>query len=204
MNLSKILLFLVVFLEGGSLMAVELLGAKIINPYFGISPYVWAAVLAITLTGLAFGYLVGGKLSKRNFPARLLWKVILAAALIIFILPQISSYLLDGLIDMKFEVGVVLAAFFVLAVPLFLFGIVSPVIIELITVEQSNSGKSAGLVYAISTLGGILFTFLFGFYLIPYHGVALSSIYIAILLAIAAFIVLIVSRRFNLKKVEVS
>lgn len=204
MNLSKLLLLFVALIEGGSLMAVELLGAKLINPYFGISPYVWAAVLAVTLTGLAFGYLVGGRVSKRNVPARFLWKIILLAALIVFILPQIAGSFLGGLINIQFELGVIIAAFFILALPLFLFGIVSPVIIELITVERSNSGKNAGLVYAISTLGGIFFTFLFGFYLIPYHGVSLSALYIAVLLVVASIVVLFINKKEQLIKAKAS
>lgn len=203
MNSNKVLLLFVAFIEGGALMVVELLGAKIMNPYFGISPYVWAAVLAITLTGLAFGYLIGGKISKRDLPAQLLWKIILLAALIIFLLPQISGYFLAGLINIKFEIGVIVAALFILALPLFLFGTVSPIVIELITTGKNNSGKNAGLVYAVSTFGGILFTFLFGFYLIPYHGVTNSAIYIAVLLLLATLLTIIVSKKTTKRRLIV-
>ena len=47
-------------------MAAELLGAKMLAPYFGSSLYVWATVLAITLGGLAAGYFMGGILSYKS------------------------------------------------------------------------------------------------------------------------------------------
>ena len=53
-------LFLLAFMEGASVMACELLGAKMISPFFGSSLYVWAAVLGMTLFGLMSGYYTGG------------------------------------------------------------------------------------------------------------------------------------------------
>ncbi len=43
-------------------MAVELVGAKLLAPYFGTSLYVWAAALGTTLGGLTLGYFFGGRL----------------------------------------------------------------------------------------------------------------------------------------------
>ena len=63
---NKNFYFLLSFIEGASVMAAELLGAKMLAPYFGSSLYVWASVLAITLGGLAVGYYVGGILSYKS------------------------------------------------------------------------------------------------------------------------------------------
>jgi hypothetical protein len=43
-----------------------------------------------------------------------------------------------------------------------------------------ESGENSGKIYAVSTVGGILATFLCGFYLIPNFGVQLSLIGFAI------------------------
>lgn len=53
-------LYLIAFIEGGSVMAIELAGAKMIAPFFGTSLYVWASALAVTLGGLTTGYFAGG------------------------------------------------------------------------------------------------------------------------------------------------
>jgi hypothetical protein len=42
-------LFIVAFIEGACVMAIELAGAKMIAPFYGTSMYVWAAVLAVTV-----------------------------------------------------------------------------------------------------------------------------------------------------------
>ena len=63
---NKKFFFLLSFIEGGAVMATELLGAKMLAPYFGSSLYVWATVLAVTLGGLAIGYFLGGLLSFKT------------------------------------------------------------------------------------------------------------------------------------------
>ena len=59
-------LFLVLLIEGGALMAVELMGAKLVAPFYGDSLYVWTAVLTITVLGLTLGYYAGGRLSRKR------------------------------------------------------------------------------------------------------------------------------------------
>jgi len=63
-------LFLVLLIEGGALMAVELMGAKLVAPFYGNSLYVWTAVLTITVLGLTLGYYTGGRLEQDEQPGR--------------------------------------------------------------------------------------------------------------------------------------
>jgi len=65
MELKKNWFFILAFIEGGSVMAIELLGAKMLAIYYGNSLYVWTSVLGITLAGLASGYFAGGFVSGR-------------------------------------------------------------------------------------------------------------------------------------------
>ena len=66
-TLNKKSLYILSFIEGGVVMSTELVGAKLLAPYFGTSLYVWACVMALTLIGLAGGYFFGGRLSvKKN------------------------------------------------------------------------------------------------------------------------------------------
>ena len=60
MESKKKWFFILAFIEGGSVMAIELLGAKMLAIYYGNSLYVWTSVLSITLAGLAAGYFAGG------------------------------------------------------------------------------------------------------------------------------------------------
>ena len=72
-----------------------------------------------------------------------------------------------------------------------MMGMVSPLIIRAITVDVEQSGKAAGAIYAISTVGGILATFSFGFYIIPNFGLTTPSIITGIVLGIIPLFVII-------------
>ena len=89
-NLAKYFLLLS-FIEGATVMGAELLGAKMLAPYFGSSLYVWSTVMAITLGGLALGYFFGGRLSNRSNSEILLYKVLLLASLFTVLMPYTSK-----------------------------------------------------------------------------------------------------------------
>ena len=165
-------------------MAVELIGAKLVAPYYGNSLYVWSAVLAITLGGLAAGYFAGGTLSEKSSNRETLFIIVALTAVLIAFMPATSGFILSTTLHMELRLGITLSCLVFLFPPLMLCGMVSPMIIRLLTTELENTGRTAGTVYAISTIGGILFTFSMGFYFIPYVGLKLSSLYTAIVLGI--------------------
>ncbi|HLC83128.1 MAG TPA: fused MFS/spermidine synthase [Bacteroidia bacterium] len=188
---NKNFFFLLSFIEGGSVMAAELLGAKMLAPYFGSSLYVWASVLAITLGGLAVGYFAGGILSYKSKNPLTLFYVLLAAAAFTILMPFSSKMILWLVGSHSLIPSVIVSASCILFPPVFMMGMVSPLIIRAITVDVEHSGKAAGAIYAISTVGGILATFAFGFYIIPNFGLTTPSIITGIVLGIIPFIVII-------------
>lgn len=153
-------------------MAAELIGAKLIAPYFGTSLYVWAAVLAVTLGGLAGGYFCGGFLSRRFPGTNLLAWVLLLAGAFLFLMPLSGSWILGKAVFLDVKTGSLFSLLVYLFPPLFFFGMTSPVIINLINKTLDASGESAGTVYAISTVGGILMTLATGFYILPVLGIS--------------------------------
>ncbi len=178
-------LYLLSFLEGGSVMACELIGAKLLAPYFGTSLYIWAAALALTLGGLTSGYFIGGRLSKKYAGQEaLLYKVLIAAGLLLILMPFSSRFIMGITLGLSLEMGSILSLMVYMFPPLVFMGMTSPVIINLLTEEAKSAGNSAGNVYAISTLGGILFTFLMGFYIIPTFGLTGPAVTIGALLAL--------------------
>jgi spermidine synthase len=191
---SKLWFFLgLSFLEGGSVMAAELLGAKMMAPYFGSSLYVWSAVMAVTLFGLAAGYFVGGILSERSNKEKILYTVLVIAATFTAAMPYISKivFLIFG--QMSLQWSVTISSLFILFPPVFMMGTVSPLIISNIS-TFFNAGKASGIVYAISTLGGILSTFIFGFYIIPEFGLTWPAFITGFILGIIPVVVLFKNR----------
>jgi hypothetical protein len=59
-SLGRAELFLTVFVTGAAALTIEILGTRIVGPTFGVSLFVWSALLAVTLGALATGYYVGG------------------------------------------------------------------------------------------------------------------------------------------------
>lgn len=178
------------FLEGSAVMATELLGAKMMAPYFGSSLYVWSSVMAITLLGLAAGYFIGGIWSEKEKKEINLYKVLVLAALFTIIMPYLAkgAFLLFG--KMSLEISVTISSIIILLPPVFFMGMVSPIIISIIS-KNTTPGRASGTVYAISTVGGIISTFLFGFYIIPSLGLTWPSLLTGIVLGIYPLIQLL-------------
>src|SRR5580765_4981096 len=70
----------IALLNGALVMILEIVGARMIAPYFGSSVYVWTAVVGVILGGLSFGYWYGGKLADQTAEDRILAMILLMAA----------------------------------------------------------------------------------------------------------------------------
>ncbi|MCX6257386.1 MAG: fused MFS/spermidine synthase [Bacteroidia bacterium] len=186
-------LFLVLLVEGASLMAVELMGAKLLAPFYGSSLYVWTAVLCITVLGLTLGYYSGGKLSAKYASEKILIIILCCAAMLVFALPLAATLLISITSGMGLITGICTASFLLLAPPMFCFGLVGPMVVRLMAQKMETLGNVAGTVYFTSTIGGIIATFLFGFYWIPELGLKLSSLIICITLVFLPIIYFIKS-----------
>ena len=102
---SNRVLLLIAFIEGGAVMAVELLGAKMIAPYFGSSLSVWSSVLAITLLGLTCGYYAGGILSRKPSAGSNLQLLLLIAALLTALMPILGAGIMEYILFMDSKIG---------------------------------------------------------------------------------------------------
>lgn len=184
--LNKNKLYTISFVEGASVMAAEICGAKLLAPFFGSSLYVWSAVMAITLGGLASGYFIGGKLSRSENKENILLYVLIAAVCYLCFMPFLSFLFLILASSLSLIPAVVISVFFLLFPTMLFMGATSPLIISILTQDADHSGENSGRIYAISTVGGIMATFLCGFYLIPNFGVKFSLIAFAIALSLVS------------------
>ncbi len=186
-------LYFMSFIEGGVVMVTELAGAKLLTPYFGTSLYSWASTLSITLLALMAGYYFGGyATTKSKFTSvdKIIWVFFLSGVLVLLI-PSLSYFVLQKTISLSFFTGLIVSELSFLFFPIFLMGMISPMIIFQITKKAEQSGRSAGNIYAISTFGGILFTLFFGFYIIPNFGITLPLRVLGVLVSAIALGLLI-------------
>ena len=189
--MNKNALLLLALIEGGSVMALELLGARLVTPLFGSSLVMWTILLAVTLLGLALGYFIGGWASTKNTSTKnLLFTFFSIAAVSTIFTRSIAAPTLLFASDFGLYTGCFIASSIILIIPLTALGSTSALIIKELAKSNSQSGKSAGSIYAISTLGGVLTTFLTGFYIIPNFGITVPIIvlsWLLLLTAVAAF-----------------
>ena len=188
-------LYLVSFIEGATVMVVELCAAKLLAPYFGTSVQVWAATIGVTMAGLAGGYFLGAKLVQRSNIEATLRLILVFVSMLIILYPMISFFVMEKLVYMSLFVGVLLSLLITLFPILVLLGITSPMIIGLLSNHNKSAGTIAGVVYGISTLGGIIMTLLTGFYMIPYLGIRSTMLISGIVLLITSLVTLVGSTK---------
>jgi len=181
-----------VFLAGTASLATEIAASRLVAPYFGSSNVVWANVIGLMLAFLAVGYWLGGKVADARPRAPLLGGILLASALTLSIVPFAAQPLLHAALHGfdTLSVGIVVGSFVaVLAlfvVPVVLMGAVAPFALRLALSSVDESGRTAGRLYALSTTGSILGTFVAALAAIPLVGTQRTLLVCAALLALAA------------------
>ncbi len=126
-------------------MAVELMGAKLVAPFYGNSLYVWTAVLTITVLGLTLGYYAGGRLSSKQPSEKMLFVILGISALLILALPLTASIAMALTKGMDLIVGICITCALLLLPPMYCFGIVGPMVVTLMSSQLENGGN--GLFY---------------------------------------------------------
>jgi spermidine synthase len=165
---QKPLLIATLLVTGADVMMVELLGARIISPYFGVSLYVWTSLITVTLVALACGYWWGGHMADEKGNAGFLFMLLSMAGFFLLFLPFLRRPVLLFFSHLGLRLGSLASSLSLFFIPLFLLGAVSPYLVKLWARDLGHIGKIVGHLYAISTIGSFLGTLLTGFLLIPY------------------------------------
>jgi hypothetical protein len=162
------LLYLIAGWSGCFVMGIELLGGRLLAPYFGSSIYVWGAIITVFMLALSLGYLCGGRASLHTPSLRRLATILVAAALTTAPILLYGDALLDWLStnfgDQRF--GSLLAATLLFFVPTLISGMVSPYAVRLLVADLRGAGDRVGKLYFVSTFGSAAGTLLTSFYLV--------------------------------------
>ena len=164
------LLYLVAGWSGCFVMAVELLGGRLLAPFFGSSIYVWGAIITVFMLALSLGYLLGGRASLHRPSLRRLALILVAAALAMLPVLLGADAMLDAL-SARFSdprLGSLVSALLLFLVPTGISGMVSPYAVRLLVSDRLRSGDNAGKLYFVSTFGSAAGTLATSFYLVLY------------------------------------
>ncbi|MBI4424016.1 MAG: fused MFS/spermidine synthase [Elusimicrobia bacterium] len=156
----------VVFLSGAAVLVLEIVGTRVIAPFYGSTVYVWSSLIAVTLASLAAGYAVGGILAdRRDALATLSW-ALAGAGVWVMSLPAISRGVLLATGALGVAAGSLASAAALFAIPLACLGGISPLCVRLRTADLERLGREVGRVSALSTAGSVAGALATGFVLV--------------------------------------
>jgi hypothetical protein len=165
----RFLLYLIAGWSGFLVMAIELLGGRLLAPYFGSSIYVWGAIITVFMLALSLGYLWGGRASLHAPSLKRLALILLAAAATTLPVLLLGDPLLERLSALLADPrGSLIAAALLFFLPTCISGMVSPYAVRLLVADKASAGHLAGKLYFVSTFGSAAGTILTSFYLVLY------------------------------------
>lgn len=170
--------YIVIFITGGSILALELISSRVLTPYFGVSLYIWAGILTITLVALSIGYRRGGKISELSFTDKSSKKIELQYRFLMFpaessialaLVTAIYPYVFYDIARETLLWGSFIASTLILYIPLVCLSAMNPLLIAIneLSDDGNHAGKSSGDVLFISTLGSVAGVLVTAFILIP-------------------------------------
>lgn len=195
-RLPAFLLLYLTLSEGTAVMLAELAGARMLAPLYGSTLYVWGAVIGVTLLSLALGYWLGGVLSRRQGLIDRLCTLLLVAALLIIAMPGFAHWLILHLEFLPPIPAIIIQISLYMAPALLLLGASPPMVIAALANRSEESGQMAGTVFAVSTIGGILGTFVGGFWLLPKLGLTSTAMFAGLVLGFVPLLILLLRRRW--------
>ena len=162
------LIYLLAFSSGFCIMSIELLGGRILAPFFGSSVHIWGSIITVFMLSLSFGYLAGGKLSTKNASLNRYGLIFIFAGITVLPVAFSSQWIMEAIFiaieDTRY--GSLLASMALFFIPTVILGMISPYSVRLLVTDKDKSGQVAGFLYFVSTLGSALGTIITSFYLV--------------------------------------
>jgi spermidine synthase len=169
-------LYVFIFVVGTASLGAEIAAARLMAPFFGASTIVWANTIGVVLAALSIGYWLGGRIGDRYPHLRGLCLMVMGASVLLALVPFAARPLFDISVDALDEisagafVGSLFGVLVLIAVPVMMLGAASPYAIRLAVPDVEHSGRVAGRLYAVSTAGSLVGTWLSALVLIPLIG----------------------------------
>jgi hypothetical protein len=123
-----VIIYVLAFVGGFSIMSLELLGGRVLAPYFGSSIYVWGSIITVFMLSLSIGYLIGGRLSLHHPSLGRFALIFLAAAICLYPLVYFSRDIMNVVFERVEDprYGSLLTSSILFIVPTVIMGMISP------------------------------------------------------------------------------
>jgi len=194
-SFHNLLVFCLAFISGFIIMSVELLGGRILAPYFGSSIHVWGSIITVFMLSLSIGYLCGGRLSLLNPNLQRYGYFYLLAALLLLPLILWGNNFMEA-VFLRIEdphYGSLVVSMLLFFLPTVVLGMIAPYSVRLLVSDSHSSGNVAGRLYFVSTLGSALGTLGTSFYFVLWFEVNQILITMSIILACSGLLAVFTS-----------
>jgi predicted membrane-bound spermidine synthase len=194
---QRVIINIAVLLGGAVLMALEVAGFRIIGRTFGSALRETTTVIAVFLVAMTAGYWLGGRIGDRRPRLDTLALVMLIASATLLLIPQLDA-LLSGRISSTANLSVhaFLATAALFAIPTVALATISPIAIRLQSHDTEHSGRVAGTISALSTIGSVIGSVVTAFFLIDWLGsINQTVLLLGIISAAVALLVTAVATR---------
>ena len=161
---------LIAFISSFCTLVLELIAGRIMAPYIGVSLYTWTSVIGVVLAGMSAGNFFGGAIADRYASRRTLGLIFAGGALASLAILVITERINGVTFGLSFLPRIVFSIALIFFVPSFILGMVSPFVVKLALADLQRSGHTVGTIYAASTIGSLVGTFVTGFWLISWLG----------------------------------
>ena len=184
---------IIAFISSFCVMVIELVAARILAPYIGVSLYTWTSIIGIILAGIALGNYIGGKIADRYASPGVLMMIFFTGAVMTFLILPATNFFASAewFYNLPLMLNFVLKTACIFFIPAIILSMVSPTVIKLTLADLGKTGGVVGTIYACSTAGSILGTFMTGFYFIIWFGTRTTVWLIAIVLIITGILAFI-------------
>lgn len=154
-----------VFFTSAAVLVLEILAARLLAPFVGVTLGTYTAIIGTVLAGISLGSFVGGRLADRVEPRRLLGPTLMLGGILALLTVPIVNTLGPGLRGGGPVATVVLAltGFFL---PAAVLSAIPPTVVKLQLSRLDDTGRVVGRLSALGTAGAIAGTFLTGFVLV--------------------------------------
>jgi spermidine synthase len=154
------------FVTSAAVLVIEIVAARLLAPYVGVTLETYTAIIATVLAGIAGGAWLGGRLADRVPPMRALPPVLIAGGLLTFASLPVVRIVGNRLTSTTpLSVTTLTAAAFL--APAIVLSMVTPLLIKQSVVTLETTGRTVGSLSALSTAGALAGSITTGFVLIP-------------------------------------
>ena len=186
MSIASLKPYIVVFTASACILVIEIVAGRILAPVIGVSLYTWTSIIGIVLAGISLGNYLGGRIADWRPDPTTLGLILLAGGVSSLAILPIFALVSDLFDSVPILPRIVLIVTSLFIAPSIILGMVTPVVIKLELKDLEQTGNVVGRIYALSTAGSILGTFLTGFVLIQWWGTRTILVVVALVIVLLA------------------